>query len=186
MASGTDDTTKTNEWHKHAPSTTCVSDEDCSSKYTCENGQCMPYQPDAKIATKEFHAEMKGMNSWQCNYVCSSDSDCNSLTGPCIYCSDKGDGSGGSCVSDEDDTGGTGLNGDDDTVFSALVTTVDQNKAAAVTLLDGQPRESPLPPGPARSFAAPARVRCASSSALRASLARPLKCSTLVGISIFG
>merc|ERR1719198_2521483 len=119
-ASGTDDTTKTNEWHKHAHSTTCVSDEDCSSKYTCENGQCMPYQPDAKVATKEFHAEMKGMNSWQCNYVCSSDSDCNSLTGPCIYCSDKGDGSGGSCVSDEDDTGGTGLNGEDDTVFSAL------------------------------------------------------------------
>merc|ERR1711908_64567 len=47
VASGTDDTTKTNEWHHHAHSTTCVSDEDCSSKYTCESGQCMPYQPDA-------------------------------------------------------------------------------------------------------------------------------------------
>merc|ERR1711998_706453 len=41
-----DDTTKTNEWHHHAHSTTCISDSDCSSKYTCESGQCMPYQPD--------------------------------------------------------------------------------------------------------------------------------------------
>ena len=46
LAAETDDTTKTNVWHHHAHSTTCVSDEDCSSKYTCENGQCMPYQPD--------------------------------------------------------------------------------------------------------------------------------------------
>merc|ERR1719446_1286876 len=55
------------------------------------------------------------MDSSQCNYVCSSDADCNSLTGPCIYCSGKGDGSGGTCESTEDDTGGTGLAGDDDT-----------------------------------------------------------------------
>merc|ERR1711918_193738 len=40
-ASTDDDTTRENVWHKHAHSTTCVSDEDCSSKYTCENGQCM-------------------------------------------------------------------------------------------------------------------------------------------------
>merc|ERR1719446_750579 len=32
-----DDTTKTNEWHHHAHSTTCISDSDCSSKYTCES-----------------------------------------------------------------------------------------------------------------------------------------------------
>merc|ERR1712146_172028 len=48
VESGTDDTTKTNVWHHHAHSTTCVSDEDCSSEYTCESGQCVPYQPDAK------------------------------------------------------------------------------------------------------------------------------------------
>merc|ERR1711988_1194033 len=59
---------------------------------------------------------LKGeMDSSQCNYVCSSDSDCDSLTGPCVYCSSKGDGSCGTCESDEDDTGGTGLAGDDDT-----------------------------------------------------------------------
>merc|ERR1711988_1462817 len=110
----TDDATRENTWHKHAHSTECKSDDDCSSKYTCESGECVPYQPDASSATKSFDIAMKGMNSWQCNYVCSSDSDCNSLTGPCIYCSSKGSGSAGSCVSDEDDTGGTGLNGDDD------------------------------------------------------------------------
>merc|ERR1712227_457604 len=101
LEAATDDTTKTNVWHHHAHSTTCVSDEDCSSKDTCENGQCMPYQPD----TKQFEAVMKtgkDMNSWQCNYVCGSDSDCNSLTGPCIYCSSKGSGSAGTCVSEED------------------------------------------------------------------------------------
>merc|ERR1712185_297216 len=118
VESGTDDTTKTNEWHHHAHSTTCVSDEDCSSEYTCESGQCVPYQPDAKA----FAAVMKtgkDMNSWQCNYVCGSDSDCNTLTGPCIYCSSKGSGSAGTCVSEEDDTGGTGLNGDDDVTHGA-------------------------------------------------------------------
>merc|ERR1719231_1732563 len=78
-----DDTTKTNEWHHHAHSTTCISDSDCSSKYTCESGQCMPYQPDA-ASLKVLKGEM---DSSQCNYVCSSDADCNSLTGPCVYCS---------------------------------------------------------------------------------------------------
>ena len=43
----TDDSTKTNDsWHNHKHSTSCVSDSDCSSEYTCEQGQCMPYQPD--------------------------------------------------------------------------------------------------------------------------------------------
>merc|ERR1711918_66000 len=48
VASGTDDTTKTNVWHHHAHSSTCVSDEDCSSEYTCESGQCVVYQPDTR------------------------------------------------------------------------------------------------------------------------------------------
>ena len=49
-AQADDDTTKTNEeWHEHKHSSKCVSDSDCSSEYTCEQGQCVVYQPDRGI-----------------------------------------------------------------------------------------------------------------------------------------
>merc|ERR1719181_581019 len=32
-------------------STSCVSDEDCSNKYLCEQGSCVPYQPDTSMLT---------------------------------------------------------------------------------------------------------------------------------------
>merc|ERR1711988_896217 len=46
-ATDDDDMGRGTVWHKHSHSTTCKSDDDCSSKYTCESGQCVPYQPDA-------------------------------------------------------------------------------------------------------------------------------------------
>jgi hypothetical protein len=56
------------------------------------------------LSAEEIKAKLG--NSWQCNQVCYSDSDCNSLTGPCIYCSSgSGSGSGGTCVDSEDDHG---------------------------------------------------------------------------------
>merc|ERR1712046_207290 len=58
-ASTDDDTSRTNTWHKHAHSSSCVSDSDCSSEYTCEQGQCMPYQPDT-AKTSSFDVLMKG------------------------------------------------------------------------------------------------------------------------------
>ena len=106
---------------------TCVSDEDDTGG-TGLAGDDDTTKPSAALpaevtsATKSFAEAVTPkkkydvlMNAWQCNYVCESDADCNSLTGPCVYCSAKGSGSSGSCVSDEDDTGGTGLAGDDDT-----------------------------------------------------------------------
>merc|ERR1711988_1718990 len=97
----------------------CVSDEDDTGG-TGLNGDDDASTADDASTSKKIETNLnEGMSpkkydvllsSWQCNYFCSSDSDCNSLTGPCIYCSSKGSGSGGTCVSDEDDTGGTGLN----------------------------------------------------------------------------
>ena len=86
-----------------------------------ENGGSTAYDIDdvsesgLKSEGPGFKALMQAGDSSQCNYARPSDADCNSLTGPCVYCSGKGSGSGGTCVSDEDDTGGTGLAGDDDT-----------------------------------------------------------------------
>merc|ERR1719331_1997199 len=46
-ATASDDDTKTNNsWHEHKHSDKCISDSDCSSEYTCEQGQCVVYQPD--------------------------------------------------------------------------------------------------------------------------------------------
>ena len=36
-------------WHQHKASTSCTSDNDCSDKYLCEQGSCVPYQPDTSI-----------------------------------------------------------------------------------------------------------------------------------------
>ena len=90
--------------HVHDSSTTALIDgEDDEMKQANANGHGA-IAATSKMSAEEIKAKLG--NAWQCNQVCYSDSDCNALTGPCVYCSSgSGSGSGGTCVDSEDDHG---------------------------------------------------------------------------------
>ena len=81
-----------------------VHEDDGDNEPSASPTTSMPTSPTMKMSAEEIKAKLG--NAWQCNQVCYSDSDCNALTGPCVYCSSgSGSGSGGTCVDSEDDHG---------------------------------------------------------------------------------
>ena len=105
-----DDTTKTNnEWHEHKHSSSCVSDSDCDSEYTCEQGQCMPYQPDVLAVEDCKQSQANGHGCGKAGGVGATASKDGPITpGEDTKNSDKKE-NGGSTQYDIDDVSDSGL-----------------------------------------------------------------------------
>ena len=105
-----DDTTKTNnEWHEHKHSSSCVSDSDCESEYTCEQGQCMTYQPDVLAVEDCKQSQANGHGCGKAGGVGATASKDGPITpGEDTKNSDKKE-NGGSTQYDIDDVSDSGL-----------------------------------------------------------------------------
>ena len=105
-----DDTTKTNnEWHEHKHSSSCVSDSDCESEYTCEQGQCMTYQPDVLAVEDCKQSQANGHGCGKAGGVGATASKDGPITpGEDTKNSDKKE-NGGATQYDIDDVSDSGL-----------------------------------------------------------------------------
>ena len=109
-AQADDDTTKTNEeWHEHKHSSKCVSDSDCSSEYTCEQGQCVVYQPDVLAVEDCKQSQANGHGCGKAGGVGATASKDGPITpGEDTKNSDKKE-NGGATQYDIDDVSDSGL-----------------------------------------------------------------------------
>merc|ERR1711865_781672 len=119
-------------WHQHKASTSCVSDEDCSNKYLCTQGSCVPYQPDTFAAGRS-----KGVGVDKSSKI-SQDDDTKKTTQKQNGGSHtSGVASVKSTSAENDDATGALIDGEDDEMKQANA----NGHGSALAMIDGEDDE---------------------------------------------